>query len=329
MMAKSPAGAARSDAPSGRSTAPARGSKPPAPAKGTNGGTPPAKPSAFATFYRAYRAEIWGLVAFVGALLSALGVYGDFGGFVGTAFRAAGVTVGWARLLVPPALAAVGVLAVSGRSRNPAEGESSDERRPSVRILGGCLVMTALAGILHLAAGRPTWGDALGDFEGAGGYVGFASVALALVPDWQVAVVVLVAIGSGWLASRHVHRHRGRRVWCVLRRAGLGLAAVRASWCRTGFGAEETESGDGAESADGGCPMARQSQTGRPGRTGTAANVTPPPHPVGRSRPAERRTRPPNPPGSRPRRARRRYRRRRWWRPAATAASGADPSWGS
>lgn len=302
MMAKSPAGAARSDAPSGRSTAPARGSKPPAPAKGTNGGTPPAKPSAFATFYRAYRAEIWGLVAFVGALLSALGVYGDFGGFVGTAFRrAAGVTVGWARLLVPPALAAVGVLAVSGRSRNPEEGESSDERRPSVRILGGCLVMTALAGILHLAVGRPTWGDALGDFEGAGGYVGFASGgALALVAGLAGAVVVLVAIGLlGWLALSGMSPGTvAGGVWWVLRRAGLGLAAVaRLVVSDRGSEPEEQHSGDGAESADGAVPdgatVPDRAPLGVPGQPPT---VTPAAAPLSAApRPAEREDPPPEP----------------------------------
>ena len=226
-MAKSPAGATGSDAPS-------RGSKPPARGRNAIGGDPAEEPSALADFYRAYRAEIWGLLAFVLALLSALGVYGDFGGLVGTAFRrAAGVTVGWGRLLVPPALAAVGVLLIVGRSRKETETETETEsdgdRRPSVRILGGCLVMTALAGILHLAAGRPTWGDALGEFEGAGGYVGFASGgALALLAGVAGAVVVLVAVGLlGWLALSGMSLGTvARGVWWVLRRLGLGLAAA-------------------------------------------------------------------------------------------------------
>lgn len=222
-MAKSPSGANRSDAPP-------RGSKPPARGGGTGRGAPPEEPSALAGFYRAYRAEIWGLLAFVLALLSALGVYGDFGGLVGAAFRrAAGVTVGWGRLLVPPALAAVGVLLVIGRSRKETEVDTGGDCRPSVRILGGCLVMTALAGILHVAAGRPTWGDRLADFEGAGGYVGFASGGvLALLAGVGGAVVVLVAIGLlGWLALSGMSLGTVTRwLWWVLRRAGLGLAAV-------------------------------------------------------------------------------------------------------
>jgi len=224
-MAKSPSGAGRSDAPS-------RSSKPPARGGNGGGGAPAEEPSALAGFYRAHRAEIWGLLAFVLALLSALGVYGDFGGLVGTAFRrAAGVAVGWGRLLVPPALAAVGVLLIVGRSRKETEAgaETDDDRRPSVRILGGCLVMTALAGILHLAAGRPTWGDGLTDFEGAGGYVGFASGgALALLAGVAGAVVVLVAIGLlGWSALSGMSLGAAARgVWWVLRRLGLGLAAA-------------------------------------------------------------------------------------------------------
>ena len=220
-MAKSTSVATRSDASS-------RGSKPPARSRSATDATPPTEPSAIADFYRAHRAEIWALLAFVLALLSALGVYGDFGGPLGTAFRrGAGVTVGWGRLLVPPALAAAGVLLVLGRSRKGTETEG--HRRPSVRILGGCLIMMSLAGILHLAAGRPTWGDALGEFEGGGGYVGFASGgALALLAGVAGAVVVLVAVGLlGWLALSGMSLGTvARGVWWVLCRVGLGLAAV-------------------------------------------------------------------------------------------------------
>ena len=223
-MAKSASGATRTGAPP-------RNSKPPARSREANGDASAAEPSVLAEYYRAHRDEIWGLLAFVLALLSALGVYADIGGPLGVAFRrAAGVAVGWARLLVPPALAAAGVLLVAGRSRRETtetDGEEGD-RRPSVRILGGCLVMTSLAGILHLAVGRPTWGDALAEFEGAGGYVGFASGGvLALLAGVAGAVVVLVAVGLlGWLALSGMSLTTvGRGVWWVLRRAGLGLAA--------------------------------------------------------------------------------------------------------
>ena len=165
-------------------------------------------------------------MAFVAALLCALGIYGGLGGLVGTAFRrAAGVSVGWGRLAVPPALAAAGVLLVSGRHAKA----GTDECRPSVRILGGCLVMAALAGILHLAAGRPTWGDGLDEFEGAGGYLGFASGgALALLAGLAGAVVILVAVGLlGWLAISGMSLSTvGRGTWRVLRRAGMALGAV-------------------------------------------------------------------------------------------------------
>ena len=226
VMAKSSSAASGSGAPARRSTPSAAAPKSPARGQNASGGDASKEPSAFATFYRAYSGEIWGLLAFVLALLCALGVYGNFGGLVGTAFRrASGVTVGWGRLLVPPALAAVGVLLVSTRFRKPAESD----RRPAVRILGGCLIMAALAGIVHLAAGRPTWGDALGEFEGAGGYVGFASGgALALLAGVAGAVVVLVAVGLlGWLALSGMSLGTvAGGVWWVLRRAGLGLAAL-------------------------------------------------------------------------------------------------------
>ncbi len=165
-------------------------------------------------------------MAFLAALLCALGIYGGLGGFVGTAFRrAAGVSVGWGRLAVPPALAAAGVLLISGRHGT----EEEDERSAAVRILGGCLVMAALAGILHLAAGRPTWGDGLADFEDAGGYLGFASGgALAWLAGVAGAVVILVAVGLlGWLAISGMPLSTvAGGTWRILRRAGLALGAV-------------------------------------------------------------------------------------------------------
>ena len=281
---------AKSASAASRSSAPAAGSKPPARRQGA-GGTPPEEPSALAGFYRAYRAEIWALLAFVLALLSALGVYGDFGGLVGTAFRrAAGVTVGWGRLLVPPALAVVGVLLIVGRSREPAETDG--DRQPSVRILGGGLVMTALAGLLHLAAGRATWGDDLADFEGAGGYVGFASGgALALLAGVAGAVVVLVAVGLlGWLALSGMSLGTvGRGIWWVLRRVGLGLAAVvRLVVSDRRSEGEEEEPAEGAGTADRSAPEEVTSAQLPPGAAGQPPIAIPAAAPLsGGPRPVE------------------------------------------
>ena len=281
---------AKSASAAGRSSAPAAGSKPPARRSGA-GGTPPEEPSALAGFYRAYRAEIWALLAFVLALLSALGVYGDFGGLVGTAFRrAAGVTVGWGRLLVPPALAAVGVLLIIGRSREPTETDA--DRQPSVRILGGGLVMTALAGLLHLAAGRPTWGDDLADFEGAGGYVGFASGgALALLAGVAGSVVVLVAVGLlGWLALSGMSLGTvGRGIWWVLRRVGLALAAVvRLVVSDRRSDGEEAEPAGGAGAVDGPAPEGEITAGQLPGAAGQPPVAIPAAAPLsGGPRPAE------------------------------------------
>ena len=281
---------AKSASAAGRSSAPAAGSKPPARDPGS-GGTPPGEPPALAGFYRAYRAEIWALLAFVLAVLSALGVYGDFGGLVGVAFRrAAGVAVGWGRLLVPPALAAAGVLLIIGRSREPTETDG--DRQPSVRILGGGLVMTALAGLLHLAAGRPTWGDGLADFEDAGGYVGFASGgALALLAGVAGAVVVLVAVGLlGWLALSGMSLGTvGRGIWWVLRRVGLALAAVvRLVVSDRRSDGEGEEPAEGAGAADDPAPEGEISSGRLPGAAGQPPVAMPAAAPLsGGPRPAE------------------------------------------
>ena len=275
MMAKSASGSTKTPAPARRS-APPRAPKAPARSSGSPGGAPPERPSAVAAFYRAHRPEIWGLVSLVAALLCALGIYGGLGGLVGTAFRrAAGVSVGWGRLVVPVALAAAGVLLVSGR-RAP---EGQEVRRPSVRILGGCLVMAALAGILHLAAGRPTWGDGLADFEDAGGYLGFASGgALALLAGVAGAVVILVAVGLlGWLAVSGMSLGTvAGGLWQVLRRAGLALAAAARLVVagRQALSTEEPASppaGDGAEEAAGPAPAAGAAAPGPPPLVSPAA----------------------------------------------------------
>ena len=228
MMAKSQAGSSRPSAPAGRSAA---GGKAPS-SKAPSSKAPPAKPpsakppSALGAFYRAHRGEIWGLVAIVGALLTALGIYGGLGGFVGTACRrVSGLAIGWGRLAVPPALAALGVMLISGRYRKGEEGEG----RPSVQITGGALLMVSVAGILHFATGRPAWGDALADFENAGGYVGYAfGAVLQRLAGTAGAVVLLAAIGLlGWLAVSGMPLSRvARGSWRVLRRTGLALAAL-------------------------------------------------------------------------------------------------------
>jgi S-DNA-T family DNA segregation ATPase FtsK/SpoIIIE len=252
-MAKSPSGSAKTSAPTGRSDRSAGQSTT---ASGSSG-TAVDQPSAIRAFYRAHRPEIWGLVAFVVAFLSALGIYGGIGGLVGTAFRrASGIGFGWGRLAMPVALGALGVMLVAARHVAEGDGDDDGERRLPVRILGGCLLMLAPAGILHLAAGRPTWGDALGDFEGAGGYLGFgAGGGLALLAGTAGAVVILVAVGLlGWIAISGMPLSRvGRGLWQLLRRAGMASAgAVRLVVSdRRALSEEETPAVPPAAGADG------------------------------------------------------------------------------
>ncbi len=224
VMAKSRTGSSKSPAPAGSSGAGGQASSKPRPQSPKQ---PSAKhPSALAAFYRKNQGEIWGLVAIVGALLTALGVYGGVGGFVGDACRrVSGLAIGWGRLAVPPALAAVGVLLISGRHRDTDKGD----RRPSVQVTGASLVMAAVAGILHLAAGRPVWGAPVADFEDAGGYIGYAlGAVLARLAGTGGAVVVLLAIGLlGWLAVSGMSLTKvARGLWLVMRRVGAALAAL-------------------------------------------------------------------------------------------------------
>jgi S-DNA-T family DNA segregation ATPase FtsK/SpoIIIE len=133
---------------------------------------------------------VWGVALIALGLLTALGVYGDLAGPLGRGLaEVAGALVGGLRVFVPPVLVVVGALLLRGpRAENP------NSKFSAVRLLvGTALVFVAVAGLLHLADGRPSWGAPLDDFIAAGGYVG-ASVGAPLEKLLAVGGAVLVFI---------------------------------------------------------------------------------------------------------------------------------------
>ncbi|MGQ0520957.1 MAG: DNA translocase FtsK [Actinomycetota bacterium] len=127
--------------------------------------------------------DVWGLALLVAGLLAALGIYADLAGPAGGALgTASGRLLGWARFLVPAALAGVGLSLVRGRPR----------AEPSRAVVGAALAVVAGAGLGHLLGGTPRW-DAEGRLlRRAGGWLGVAvgGPLRALLSPWGAGLVL-------------------------------------------------------------------------------------------------------------------------------------------
>jgi S-DNA-T family DNA segregation ATPase FtsK/SpoIIIE len=184
-----------------------------------------------------------------------MGTYADAAGPVGRGLAtAAGVAVGWGRVLAPVLLVLAGVLLVRGR-REPreelhvdlgADDVLPDQQRepiPTARlVVGGVLLALAVVGLLHLAGGRPDASASAHDLGHAGGLLGLAvggPLASGVAP-WGAALVLgLVALAGLLVLTRTSVRHAaattasgvrpaGTAVGGALKRAGRHLFSLRA-----------------------------------------------------------------------------------------------------
>ena len=176
--------------------------------------------SAWKQFYRSRKRDIWGLVALIAALLSAMGIWVDAAGPVGVGIdRAVGFCIGLVKYAMPLLLAATGWLFFYLQR---AKIDKEHVQMP-VRIAGAGLIGLSVVGLFHFMGGQPAWGDAVADFEGAGGYLGFFLGALfRRLLSTPGAIVLLVALGLfGWMAASGTS----------LKAVGRGiLAALRKLW---------------------------------------------------------------------------------------------------
>ncbi len=128
-----------------------------------------------------HRADVLAVALFVAGAIFALGLWTDLAGPVGTALAdGTGAVLGRARVAVPVACFAFGVLLLWPRRAADADADDPDAdvdgetpERPTVRIaIGVLLLFFADVGILHLAYGRPSLDGAVDDLRAAGGYLG-------------------------------------------------------------------------------------------------------------------------------------------------------------
>jgi S-DNA-T family DNA segregation ATPase FtsK/SpoIIIE len=130
--------------------------------------------------------DVWGLVFLVLAVLAVLGIYFDLLGPAGQVGQhAAGDLLGWARLLVPPILAMIGITLVQGRLR----------QEPARIVLGSGLLLVAGCGLLHLTEGPTHWVASLKGLRllaDAGGLLGagVAAPIRSLMGPWGAALIL-------------------------------------------------------------------------------------------------------------------------------------------
>jgi DNA segregation ATPase FtsK/SpoIIIE, S-DNA-T family len=189
-----------------------------------------------------HRADVLAVVLFVAGAIFALGLWTDLAGPVGSALAdGTGAVLGRARVAVPVACFAFGVLLLWPRRASDAEPGDADPEdapaeRPTVRIaIGALLLFVADVGILHLTYGRPSLDGAVDDLRNAGGYLG-ALVAAPLVAATGVVgasvilggialVGLLLALGLsiGFVVSA---TSRGARGLATKARSSISVAPI-------------------------------------------------------------------------------------------------------
>ena len=102
-----------------------------------------------------HAADLWGILLLTVGVLTALAIYGSPWARSATATRVAtGDVLGWGRFLVPPVAIVTGVLLIAGR-RDPRDPAAEPRREPIRAVLGGILILLAVAGLAALAGGAP------------------------------------------------------------------------------------------------------------------------------------------------------------------------------
>ncbi len=216
---------------------------------------------------RGHRRDIWGVGFVTLGLVSALGVYFDAAGPVGNAVtQFFGAVVGLLRGVLPLLFIIVGLVLIRGHLRGRAEERAAEESPDGaatklaaadndlwVRFsIGGLLSIVAAAGLVHLGAGRPAFGDDVDGFVDAGGFLGWLIGApvramfgawgapVVLVALLIVGVVVFTAVSIARWFSRGARRVEAlggfvQQFWCLL--VGVDPTAIAVA---------STESADAA-----------------------------------------------------------------------------------
>ena len=168
-----------------------------------------------------------GLGLVLAGILIACGVYGNFGGSLGSWVRTGlGASIGLLSYFVPPALVALGVFVIG----LPRYGDTGEESFNGFKVAVGALVaVIGLAGLAHLLGGQPDWGDTYDAFATAGGLLGAAVLVplKALMGSFAAGCVLVAAALFGVIvASRSNLRSFCRGVGWAMIMVGKGFRLV-------------------------------------------------------------------------------------------------------
>ncbi|MGH9094452.1 MAG: DNA translocase FtsK 4TM domain-containing protein, partial [Acidimicrobiales bacterium] len=141
--------------------------------------------------------EVWGIVVLLAAVLAALGIYSHAAGPAGRLLAlGTGDVLGWARFLLPPALALIGMGLVRAAEHHPAKRIT----------LGSVLLLISAAGLADLAGQPAHWDGSVRALRAAGGLVGagtgmplraaLAAWGAGLVLSVVAAIAILVITGT-------------------------------------------------------------------------------------------------------------------------------------
>ena len=176
--------------------------------------------------------DVWGVALLVAGLLAALGSYADLAGPAGGALgTGAGLVLGWARFLLPAAVAGVGFTLVQGRPR----------AEPSRAVVGAGLALVACSGLGHLVGGAPRWDDDGELLRGAGGWLGVAVAGplKALLSPWGAGLVLAsLAAVAVLVLTRTPARAAADRVAAAASAAGRGARTLVRRLAAVGHGRE-------------------------------------------------------------------------------------------
>ena len=188
--------------------------------------------------------DVWGVACIALGLLLGLGVYVDLAGPLGRGLaEVAGLAVGGLRVILPVVLVVSGIVLLRGP-----RDEVTERRVTSRRVaVGTVLGLLAVAGLLHLAQGRPEFGAPQADVIAAGGYVG-AALGIPLERALAVAGAALVLAALVVVALVVA---TGVTVRTAARRTADGMRPVQSAVRRSVGSLFELDEGDGAPRTDG------------------------------------------------------------------------------
>ncbi|MHB1137323.1 MAG: DNA translocase FtsK 4TM domain-containing protein, partial [Microthrixaceae bacterium] len=244
--------------------------------------TPADQPGVLQHLVDGHGHDLWGLCFLLLAVVVGASVYtGADEGIAAWPNLAVGALVGGLRVLVPPALAVVGVLLIRGPRRDPidlADAADDDEvtagspRSRSLQVLGGGLAVVVVAGVLDLllAEGVNLTEDGLDAYAVGGGLLGALPGGLALLVGRWGALVVLLLLGlfAVSLISGRSLRQMSHSATTALTPAARTIAEWFSDLFHIGDPVDLTEDGDGPAvelfDQDAGQPPPKAKRTRKP-----------------------------------------------------------------